>query len=134
MINLSVFKRKICSYLFNNLNFSSINDIKNYKIFLGLHHQPTPPPRLHNCIWNKQHLFAYKLLCSDSSLYAVILLSIIDQCRLFYLWDRRWISDVLEGCIILLIWAAWVLFNFYLKQKKKVFSWSLTENASFIYF
>ena len=27
--------------------------------------------------------------------------------------------NVLEECIIFLIWAGWVLFNFYLKQKKK---------------
>ena len=27
--------------------------------------------------------------------------------------------NVLEDWIIFLIWAAWVLFNFYLKQKKK---------------
>ena len=27
--------------------------------------------------------------------------------------------NVLEDCIIFLIWAAWVLFNFHLKQKKK---------------
>ena len=29
--------------------------------------------------------------------------------------------NVLEDCITFLIWAAWILFNFYLKQKKKGF-------------
>ena len=40
--------------------------------------------------------------------------------------------NLLEDCI--LIWAGWVLFSFYLKQKQRFSVWSFTENASFISF
>ena len=39
---------------------------------------------------------------------------------------------VLEDCIVFLIWAAWTLLNFHLKQKRRFSVWSFTENASFI--
>ena len=42
--------------------------------------------------------------------------------------------NALEDCIIFLIWAARVLFIFYLKQKQVFSVWSFTENLSFISF
>ena len=50
---------------------------------------------------------------------------------------NSWIdSDILikklEDYIIFFIWAAWVLFNLYLKQKQRFSVWSFNENASFI--
>ena len=45
------------------------------------------------------------------------------------------LMNVLEECIILLVWVACVLFNFYLKLKKQSYSvLSFDENANFIYF
>ena len=38
---------------------------------------------------------------------------------------------VFEEYIIFLIWPAWVLCNFYLKQKQRFLVWSFTENTSF---
>ena len=42
--------------------------------------------------------------------------------------------NVLEGCIVFLIWSAWALPNFHLKQKQEFSVWNFTENASFISF
>ena len=42
--------------------------------------------------------------------------------------------NVLEDSIIFLIWAAWILFDFYLKQKQGFSVWSFTENDFFIPF
>ena len=47
---------------------------------------------------------------------------IIDQCRFFYFRDRPDVlMKVFEDYIIFLIWADWVLLNFYLKQLNKGF-------------
>ena len=40
IIKLSEIKKKDCSYLCNNLNFSSLNESKNRKVFLRLHEPP----------------------------------------------------------------------------------------------
>ena len=32
------------------------------------------------------------------------------------------------------VWAAWVLFDFYLKQKQRFLVWDFTENANFTSF
>ena len=40
------------------------------------------------------------------------------------------LMKVFEDFIIFLIWAAWVVFNVYLKQKQRFSVWWLTENAS----
>ena len=42
--------------------------------------------------------------------------------------------NMLKDCIKLLIWADWVLFNFYLKQKQRFLVWRFVENASLISF
>ena len=42
--------------------------------------------------------------------------------------------NVLEDCIKFLVKGAWVLFDFYLKQKQSYSVWSLTENINFIPF
>ena len=42
--------------------------------------------------------------------------------------------NVLEDCIVFLIWTAWVLFNFYLKQKQSFPVWNFTRNVSIIFF
>ena len=42
--------------------------------------------------------------------------------------------DILIKVVTFLVWAACVLFNFYIKQKQKFSVWSFTENATFISF
>ena len=42
--------------------------------------------------------------------------------------------NVLEDCIIFLVWAACVLFSFYFKLKQSYSVWSFNENANFISF
>ena len=42
--------------------------------------------------------------------------------------------NVLEDWILFLIWAAYILLNFDLNQKKRLPVWNLTKNASFIFF
>ena len=42
--------------------------------------------------------------------------------------------NMLEDSIVFLIWAAWVLFIFNLKQKQQFSVWSFPENVSFISF
>ena len=61
---------------------------------------------------------------------------IIDICRFFFISaiDPDILRNVLENCIMFLIGAAWVLFNFYLKQKQRFLAWSYTENPSFLFF
>ena len=40
--------------------------------------------------------------------------------------------NMLEDCTTFHIWAAWILFNFYLQLKQRFSVWSYTENISFI--
>ena len=42
--------------------------------------------------------------------------------------------NALEDCIVFLIWAAWVLLNFYLKQTQQFWAWGFTEDTSLISF
>ena len=42
--------------------------------------------------------------------------------------------NVLEDCIIILVWVACDLFNFYLKRKQRWSVWSFNENAYMISF
>ena len=44
------------------------------------------------------------------------------------------LMKLFEDYIFILYLAAWILFNFHLKQKKSFSVWSFTENASFISF
>ena len=44
------------------------------------------------------------------------------------------LMNELEDCIIFPNWAAWILLNFYLKQKQRFSVWNFTENANFILF
>ena len=39
------------------------------------------------------------------------------------------LKKVFEYYIVLLIWANWVLFNFYIKQKRRFSVWNFTENT-----
>ena len=96
-------------------------------------------PSTPDFIWNKLHLFTNNLLCLDSSHYATYTFQIIDlnQCRFppppFLFLNRSSYPDEWD-CIIFLIWAACVLFNFDLKQIQWFLVWSFTENTSFISF
>ena len=42
------------------------------------------------------------------------------------------LMNVLEDCIIFLIWVACTLFNFYRKQKQTYLVWKFNQNANFI--
>ena len=42
--------------------------------------------------------------------------------------------NMFEGCIIFLVWVAYVFLNFYLKQKQRYSVWSFNENPNFIFF
>ena len=44
------------------------------------------------------------------------------------------LMKVFEDFIVFLIWAAWVVFNVYLKQKQRFSVWWFTENAASISF
>ena len=66
--------------------------------------------------------------CSDSSQYAVFSQSLVQI-------SPHILMKVFEKTTFsFFIWAAWVLFNFYLKQNQSFSVWSFTENASFISF
>ena len=57
---------------------------------------------------------------------------IIDQCR-FSTFGIG--PDILMNLLeIVFVWGAWVLFNFYLKQKQRFSVWNFTENSNFISF
>ena len=88
-------------------------------------------PHLHN--WSKPNLFSNTLLCLDFSQYAIIFLQSFVNADFFPSGiDPDILINVLEDCIILLTWAAWVLFNFHLKQKQKFSVWSFTRCFCFI--
>ena len=92
----------------------SFNESKNIKIFLEV----VPTLRFPKCVWNKPHLFTFaRILPICNNIFIII-----DQCRFFFFTSGIGpgnMINVLEDCIMFLIWTAWVLFNFYLKQKKK---------------
>ena len=75
------------------------------------------PPGLRKCIWDKQNLFANDSLCLDSSQYAIFSQSLINADIFTPRTDPDILMKVFGDYTIFLIWAAWVLFNFYLKQK-----------------
>ena len=83
MINLPIFKKKMkCSYLNNNLNFSSLKKGKKFKIFLGLDH------RLPYCKIAQLYLKQTTLICLQLALIVFFpicndIFTIIDQCRFF---------------------------------------------------
>ena len=92
-------------------------------------------PRLYNCICNKPHLFVYAWLFSDSFLYAMIFYqSLIDADFFTSEIGPDILMNVLEDCIIFLIWTACVLLSFSLKQEQVFLVYSLTKNTSFISF
>ena len=62
------------------------------------------------------------------------LFPIIDQYRFFFTSgiSPHILMHILEDCIMFLMRTAWVLFNFYLKQKERFSVWSFTENVFLI--
>ena len=125
MIELPFFKKNKFSYLYNNLNFLSLNESKKCKNFLGLqHHLDRTTASGTNHTYSPTTCFARFPIYKES-------FPIIGQCRFFYSWDRPDILvNVFEDCIIFLVWAVWVLFNFYLKQKQRFQSGSLLKMSS----
>ena len=108
--------------------FPSLNEGKNYKIFLGLQ-----LPQDSNCIWNKTYFpmpcFAWvlpnmKYFPNHRSLQIFFTSAIGPDI----------LMNVLEDYIILLLWTAWVLFDFYREQKQRFSVYSFTNYASFISF
>ena len=69
---------------------------------------------------DKLTLFNNASPCSDSSQYAIIFSQLLINADFFTSGIGPNVPmNVLEDYIIFLIWAAWVLFNFYLKQKQR---------------
>ena len=109
--------------------FPSLKKGKKCTIFLGLGLSPDPPTVL------GAKLFEKTLLSSDTSQYAVFFRSLVKVDFFFTSGIGPVVlMKVFKEYIIFLIWAAWVLFNFYLKQKQILSVWRFTENASFISF
>ena len=117
-IKLPVFKERKCSYLYNNC--VSLNESKNCKIFLRLHHLPDPPT-----------VFRSNLACLSMLPFARVLSDI--QKYFPKHWSIKFFStfriepDILmnvpEDCIVFLTWAAWVLF--FICAKATIFSLEL---------
>ena len=88
-------------------------------------------PQAPNCIWNKPNLFVNTSFCSDFSQYAIVFYqSLINAVLLTPERGSDVQVNVLEDYIIFLIWTAWLLLDFYLKQKER-HSVTFTENVSF---
>ena len=104
----------------------SKNEGKNCKSFVGF-----SSPQAPNCIWNKPNLFVNTSFCSDFSQYAIVFYqSLINAVLLTTERGSDVLVNVLEDYIIFLIWTAWLLLDFYLKQKER-HSVTFTENVSF---
>ena len=104
----------------------SKNEGKNCKSFVGF-----SSPQAPNCIWNKPNLFVNTSFCSDFSQYAIVFYqSLINAVLLTPERGPDVQVNVLEDYIIFLIWTAWLLLDFYLKQKER-HSVTFTENVSF---
>ena len=104
-----------------------LNEGKNFKIFLGLHRPHAP-----SCIWNKPNLLANTSLCSDSSQYVIIFSQSLVNANFFtsvlgpdVLINFFFFFFFFKDCIIYLIWAACVLFDFYFRAKTMIFSLKL---------
>ena len=88
-------------------------------------------PQAPNCSWSTPNLFVNTSFSSDFSQYAIVFYqSLINADLVTFERGPDFLMNVLEDCIIFLIWAAWLLFDFYLKQKQR-FSVTFTENVSF---
>ena len=115
MIKLPVFKKKKCSYLYNSfvplqeILFSNLNYSKNCKIFLGLCYISNPRLYLKQTklVRLRLALLGFFPICNN-------IFPVIDQCRFCFTSGigPGTPMNVLEDCIIFLIWAAWVLFTF----------------------
>ena len=91
---------------------------------------PRPPP-----------VFGTNQTCSPTSRFAQILPNLQHftnhwSMQIFFtsLIGPDILINVFEDYIIFLVWAVWVLSNFYLKQKQRLPAWKFTQNASFISF
>ena len=95
--------------------FPSLNQGKNYKIFLEV----VTPPRPSKLSWNKSNLFTNALLGWGSSQYPILSQSLINAD--FFLTSEIGpdiLVNVLEDCIVFLICATRVLLNFILGKNK----------------
>ena len=106
--------------------FPSLKEGKNCNIFLELRLPPQIPQLyLGQTKLFRQHLALLKFfpLCN--------IFSIIVNLDFFFTSGigPDILTKVFEYYIILLIWAAWVLFNFYLKQKQRFSVSNFTENT-----
>ena len=120
MIKLPIFKENICSYLYNSFLGWLPCCLPNCPIVFGTNLTCLPTPCFARIISNMQKYFL-NLWSIPIFFYSVICPDIL--------------INVLENCIVFVIWAVWALFNFDLdKQKQRFLVWSFTENGSIISF
>ena len=129
MIKLPIFQKKKCSYLYKTfvsaivlqILFPSLNEGKNCNIFLGL--QLPLNPRTPTVFGTNQtclstpcfaHIFPTIQYFPNHWLMHIFLTSGI---------NLDIVMNMLEDCIIFLIWAAWVLI--FISSKNKFFSLEL---------
>ena len=93
----------------------------------------TTPPRPPICVWNKPNLVANALLCSDFSQYVIFFPSLFNARFFTSGIGSDNLLNVFKDWIIFFIWVAWVLLNFYLKQKQ-IFSLECYWEYTFISF
>ena len=116
MIKLPVFKDKKCSYLYNN--------------FVCWDCAASQIPQLY---LEKNNFFANASICLDSFQYIKIFSeSLISSDFSTFGTGPDILINVLEDCVVFLIWTGLALFNFHFKQKQRFSVWRFTENASFI--
>ena len=128
MTKLPVFKKNKCSYLCNNfvsvwkleILLASLNHGKNCEIFLEWQFPLYPK------LYLKRNKLIHLLLALLGFFPMCKIFPIIDQCRFLFTSGigPHILMNVLKVCIIFFIWAACVLFTFYLNQKE-VFSLKL---------
>ena len=122
VVKLPVFRKNKCSYLRNDSSqfkcweycFQALLRVKIAKIFQGLRPREAPT------VFGTNQL-CYQCLDLLGFFSVCNIFPIIDLCSFFTSEIGPDIPmNVLEDCIILLIWAAWCLFNFYLKQNQRL--------------
>ena len=132
MIKLPVFKKKKCSYLYNNLNFTSLNENKNCKIFHVHFVEGFTTPQSAQLHWEQTTLIHLLIALLGSQCTILFFQPLVNADFFISGIDPDILMNVLKYFIIFLIWASWVLFNFHLKQKQRFSVWSFTETVSLI--
>ena len=111
--------------------FQGLNKCKYCKILLFLYHNQNPATafrtnltRLSTPRLNLNLHCLHLLICNNIS-------KLIDQCRFFFPSGIGYdiLLSVLEYCIMVIIWAAWILFDSHLKQKQRFSSKNFTEKC-----